>query len=645
MEEIFRCLKKVISEISSRNLFNKHKLNIFMSTMGEASRNKLDLRKLAEIPTFYDAQLSNKEDKLSFYWNKTGRLEFYIMDLESKDIVQISNGEFPDDLKASYIWSNDDKDIFFAKDQGGDEYYSIYSFNLESGKKKQLTDTPTFQEYIYDISQDGKTLVFTSNRNGPINVYTMNRDGSNLQQLTAHEKSLWVFFSQVKMSPDGKYIAYTTNEENDSKNQDIYVTRSDGNEVKRIVQTKVGSQDNFLHWSKDGQYLVFTTDVNGNYQGATYNNNTKEIMYYGTAENEEYAARMTDDSKKLICLRNKDASAYPVVYDIESGEEKTSNFPKGMAIGGHVQANRYLILNINQPTSPSRLVIYDMENDVYEVLQDTDMGDIDPKLLVDSENIWYKSTDGVEIPAIVYKPRDFSSDKKYPGIVYPHGGPTGQYFDQFLISGQYLADHGYVVIYPNVRGSTGYGVDFRDACIKDWGGKDLEDWVAARDWLIQNASVDPKRVGICGGSYGGYATLISITKRPKLWKAAVSAVPISHLRTMYENHTLDHFKQYFYMQMGDPVKNEDLWEDRSPLNFVENIQAKLLLLHGLNDPRCPVGESRNVVDKLKQLGKIEGADGDFQYVEWEDIGHGKFGDIEFAISYITELTNYFNRHL
>ncbi|OLS23449.1 MAG: Acylamino-acid-releasing enzyme [Candidatus Heimdallarchaeota archaeon LC_2] len=608
-------------------------------------KNSLDLRKLAEIPTFFDAKLSTNEDKLSFYWNKTGRLEFYIMDLETKEITQISDGEFPDDLKASYIWSKNDEDIIFAKDHGGDENYSINSFNLETKKLVHLTDTPKFQEYIYDISQDGETLIFTSNRNGPINVYSMSSDGSNVKQITAHERSLWIFFSEVKMSPDGKFIAYTTNEENDPKNQDIHITKTNGDEVKRIVQTKIGSQDNFTHWSKDGKHLIFTTDVNGNYQGATYNNDTKEIIYYGSADFEEYAVRMTNDNKKLICLRNKDSSVFPVVYDLQNGEEKILNFPEGIAIGGQVKDNRYLILNVNQPKSPSRLITYDLEQNKFEILQDTNMGDIDPSSLVDSEYIWYRSTDDVQIPAIIYKPKNYSKDKLYPGIIYPHGGPTGQYFNQFLISGQYLADNGYVVIYPNVRGSTGYGVEFRDSCLKDWGGKDLDDWVAARDWLIQNAQVDPNRVGICGGSYGGYATLISITKRPELWKAAVSAVPISHLRSMYENHTLDHFKQYFFMQMGDPIKNEDLWEDRSPLNFVENLQAKLLLLHGLNDPRCPVEESRNVVDKLKELGKIEGPNGDYQYIEWEDIGHGKFGDFEFAINYLSELTSYFNRHL
>ncbi|MCH8907388.1 MAG: PD40 domain-containing protein, partial [Candidatus Heimdallarchaeota archaeon] len=195
-----------------------------MSTDMMDSGNKIDIRRLAEIPTFFDAKLSNDEDKLSFYWNKTGRLEFYVLDLQSKDVAQVSNGEFPDDLKASYIWSKDDQAIIFAKDKGGDENYSIYSFNLKSKELNQLTDTPKFQEYIYDTSQDGETLVFTSNRNGPINIYTMNRDGTNVKQLTAHERSIWIFLSQVKMSPDGKYIAYTTNEEADPKNQDIYLT-------------------------------------------------------------------------------------------------------------------------------------------------------------------------------------------------------------------------------------------------------------------------------------------------------------------------------------------------------------------------------------------------------------------------------------
>jgi dipeptidyl aminopeptidase/acylaminoacyl peptidase len=207
---------------------------------------------------------------------------------------------------------------------------------------------------------------------------------------------------------------------------------------------------------------------------------------------------------------------------------------------------------------------------------------------------------------------------------------------------QYYADNGYVVMYPNVRGSTGYGAEFRDACLKDWGGKDLEDWAAGRQYLIDNYSADPDRIAITGGSYGGYATLISVGRKPDLWKLGAAIVPISNLQSLYADD-LPHFKYYLRQQMGDPVKDKELWEERSPITYADSVTAKMLLLHGENDPRCPVAESRNYVEALKNAGKVEGED--FEYVEIKGQGHGMFTDRAARIRDATIVSEYIMRHL
>src|SRR5947209_15472046 len=155
--------------------------------------------------------------------------------------------------------------------------------------------------------------------------------------------------------------------------------------------------------------------------------------------------------------------------------------------------------------------------------------------------------------------------------------------------------------------------------IKDWGGADLQDIVAGREYLADLAFVDSDRIAIFGGSYGGFMTYIAVTKAPEAWKAGVAWVGITDLTAMYEE-SMPHFKYFLQEQMGDPTINAELWADRSAANFAERMQAKLLIVHGVNDPRCPITQARLFRDRLLAAGKQEGRD--FEYVELREEGHG-----------------------
>jgi len=226
-------------------------------------------------------------------------------------------------------------------------------------------------------------------------------------------------------------------------------------------------------------------------------------------------------------------------------------------------------------------------------------------------------------------------------MVHVHGGPTGQWFRGFDPFAQFLVDRGLVVLEPNIRGSTGYGVDFRDAAIKDWGGADLEDVAAGARYLGSLPYVDPDRLVVFGGSYGGFMTFVAATKKPDLWRAAVAWVGISDLHRMWDE-SKEHFRYFLREQMGDPEKDRDLWRDRSAIEFADQLSAKLLMVHGVNDPRCPVSQSRIFRDKLQALGKREGED--FEYVELADEGHGS-ADIQQKIRTFTILADYLERVL
>lgn len=604
------------------------------------TKGNFKLKDLVSIPNFYQPSLSFDKSKLAFYYDVTGRIELYTLDLKTKEMKQESHGEVPRLLRSGFIWGRDNKTIFFALDNDGDEQHNIYSFDLEKGEAKQLTDTPTAQEHVVHTSPDGEWLTFMSNRNGQMSIFQMKYDGSDVTQLTSFDNPSM----GGNYSPDGRYIAFNANEEQDLKNMDIYLLDMKSHDVTKIVSMSVGSSDNFGGWSEDSSMIYFGTDTNGVSQPGIYTLASKEVKLFGDAKEDIIVQTMNSDGTKLIALSNHNSSISPVLFSTETGEMTRLEFPEGISAGGELKDDRYLYLTVNRPSSPSSLVEYDLQTGESSILLDVKSDKIDSSLFVGAEHIWYNSLDGTPIPAILYKPRDFDPSKKYPAILNPHGGPTGQYFMNFSVFAQYFTDLGYIILQPNVRGSTGYGVEFRDACIKDWGGKDHEDWVAGRNYLVEKAGADPERIAVFGGSYGGYATLVCVTKSPDLWKAGIAWVPVSGLKNLYSK-SMEHFKYYFRQQMGDPNKDSELWDERSPVNYVENIKNPLLLVHGVNDPRCDVSESRNVVERLKKLGKKEGKDGDFEYVEFQDEGHGGMSDISHRLRTFELLADFLQRRL
>ena len=175
-------------------------------------------------------------------------------------------------------------------------------------------------------------------------------------------------------------------------------------------------------------------------------------------------------------------------------------------------------------------------------------------------------------------------------IVYIHGGPTSQTMNSFNRFVQYAANQGYMVLAPNYRGSTGYGKEFQQANLFDMGGGDLQDVLAGVDWIKQTGHLDPKKIAVMGGSYGGYLSMMAVTKAPDVWAAGVPIVPFVNWFTEIENED-PVLQQSDLATMGDVVKNKALYEDRSPINFVDQIKAPLLLLAGRT--RSAVSEVRN----------------------------------------------------
>jgi dipeptidyl aminopeptidase/acylaminoacyl peptidase len=222
-------------------------------------------------------------------------------------------------------------------------------------------------------------------------------------------------------------------------------------------------------------------------------------------------------------------------------------------------------------------------------------------------------------------------------IVYIHGGPASQSTNSFNRFIQHIVNQGYMVIAPNYRGSTGYGRDFQHANLFDMGGGDLADVLAATEFLVRTGYPDPKKLIVMGASYGGYLTMMAVTKAPDLWAAGVALVPFVNWFTEIENED-PVLQQSDRATMGDPKKNPDFFRQRSPFFFVDRIKAPLMLLAGAHDPRCPPEETTQVVEAISKGG------GKLEHRIYPDEGHG-FARLENQLDASQRITNFLKAHV
>jgi dipeptidyl aminopeptidase/acylaminoacyl peptidase len=262
---------------------------------------------------------------------------------------------------------------------------------------------------------------------------------------------------------------------------------------------------------------------------------------------------------------------------------------------------------------------------------------LNPEALPKSDIVHYKSFDGQMVSALLWMPFNLKRDGTNPAIVLPHGGPTGQTVDSFNSTAAALASRGFICIAPNVRGSTGYGLDFQKANFKDLGGGDLQDEVYATKFLVDTGYVDAKKIGITGGSYGGYMTLMAVGKTPDVWAAAVEMFGIVDWYTMLQ-HEDAFLQEYEKSLLGDPEKDRAVYENASPIKFLRSAEAPLLVLQGENDIRVPKEEAEQVVQIYKSIGKT--VDAKFYPLE----GHG-FAKRENQVDSLKRTIDWFDKYL
>jgi dipeptidyl aminopeptidase/acylaminoacyl peptidase len=568
--------------------------------------------------------------------NLTGRHNLWIVD---------SAGGWPQQLTVSDqrqqrpAWSPDGHWIAYQSDYDGNEQWDLFMVSPQNGEVAQLTRTPEISESDPVWSPDGRRLaILVKPQTSPTNeVAVLDVLSRKITRLTKDTPANLSNYNPL-WSRDGKWVAYT---QANAKGDDASVF---------VVEVATGQSSNLTphegakffrasSFSPDGKQLLITSDAaNGFSNVALLDVATKKLDWLTLEKWEVNAGDFSPDGNSITWTANSDGVID--VYSYQLATKKAARLPFSTGVNDLAGSNTAfskdgtrLLYKHEGPEAPADLWVYTLATKQSKQLTHSMSAALNPADMVKPYLVHYPSRDGkYTISAWAYMPYNIGRNNRYPAILWIHGGPAGQNLNGFNPFMQYILNQGYIVIAPNYRGSTGYGKEFEHANLMDMGGRDLEDNLAAMDFIQKTGYVDPKKMIVMGRSYGGYMTMMAVTKAPEMWAAGVSIVPFVNWFTEVQ-HEDPALQESDRATMGDPVANKALWEDRSPINFVDLIKTPLILIAGGNDPRCPKSEAQQIADAIRKRGGI------VQLKIYEDEGHA-FGRWENVIDHYKRVSDF-----
>ncbi len=578
---------------------------------------------------------------IAFISNISGRNNLWLVPAEGGWPTQLT---VSDQRQTAPAWSPDGKWIAYMSDYDGDEQWDIFLVSPSTGQVVNLTNTREIAEESPTWSPDGRYLAYMvkpkTSSVFEIDVYdTLMRETRHLTTGTAKNK--------MNVSPiwsrDGKWIVYTQQQAKGT-DSNIFVAEVASGKSTLLTPHQGEQLYSANDFSPDGKQVLITANAANGYDNvALLDIASKKISWLTQDKWEISGGNFSSDSKSITWTANVDGNTDIYLHDIASGKTASLPLPKGVnQVGGAESAftrdGSRLLYYHNGPNAPNDVWIYSLADGKSRQITHALVAGVRAQDMVEPFLLHYPSRDGKwTISALVYVPYNLPRQAVSPAIVYVHGGPTSQTVNSFSRIIQYMANQGYIVIAPNYRGSTGYGKEFQQANLFDMGGGDLQDVLAAADWIKQTGYVDPKKLILMGGSYGGYMTMMGVTKAPDVWAGGVPIVPFVNWFTEIENED-PVLQQSDLATMGDPVKNKALFEDRSPINFIDRVKAPLLLLAGGHDPRCPKTEAQQVVDAIKKRGGV------VEYKVYENEGHG-FARVENQIDAYKRVAEFLKAHV
>jgi dipeptidyl aminopeptidase/acylaminoacyl peptidase len=585
-------------------------------------------------------------------WSPDGRTIAFISNMSGRNNVWLvpADGGWPtqltvsDQRQSSPAWSPDGKWIAYQSDYDGDEQWDIFLVSPKTGQVVNLTNTREIAEQSPVWSPDGRYLAYLvkpkTSSTHEIDVYdTLMREVKHLTTGTPKDRGN---YGQV-WSKDGKWIAYTQTQAKGT-DSNIFVAEVGTGKITLLTEHRGENLYTVNDFSPDGTHLLITSNAGNSYENVGLLDIPSRKVEWLTRDKWEISGgNFSPDGKTVTWTANVDGNTDIFLHQRATGKTTSLSLPKGVNyLGGSQSAfsrdGTKLLYYHNGPSAPSDVWVYSTATGKSQQVTHSLMAGVRSEDMVEPYLVHYPSRDGKwTISAFVYVPYNAPRNGQHAAIVYVHGGPTSQTHNSFNRFIQYVVNKGYFVIAPNYRGSTGYGKEFQNANLFDMGGGDLQDVLAAADWMKQTGYPDPKKLILMGGSYGGYMTMMGVAKAPDVWAAGVPIVPFVNWFTEIQNED-PVLQQSDLATMGDPEKNKALYEDRSPINFIDQVKAPLLLLAGGHDPRCPKSETQQVVDAIKKRGGV------IESKVYENEGHG-FAKVENQIDAYKRVADFLQAHV
>ena len=551
----------------------------------------------------------------------------------------------------SYFWSRDSKYILYVQDKGGDENYRIYALDpLAAGEPvppaRDLTPMEKVRASIIAVPRDtpNEIIVGLNDRNPQLHdVYKINLTTGKRTLIRQNNENIaeWVTDQKgnlrlgIHQTPDGG----------------TEIMKVDGKNLVSIYSVNSEEEANPIHFTADGNSFYMTTN-----KGNDVDKSRLELFDLKTGKikfiekdplNEvDFGGALFSELTDKLLVTVYVGDRLRLYYKDKAFEKDFKKLIAQIGDGNYglssmTKDEKTWIVSVSRDVDPGSVYIYDCNTGKAELLYHQ-RPDLPSEYLAKMKPLQYKARDALTIHAYLTLPKGIP-EKNLPAVVFVHGGPWGRDTWGYHPIAQFLANRGYAVLMPNFRGSAGYGKQFLNAGNKQWGtGAMQHDVTDGVKYLISQGIVDPKRIAISGGSYGGYATLAGLAFTPDLYAAGFDIVGPSNIVTLLNSIPpyWAPIKKIFAVRVGDMSNPEDLkmLEKQSPLNSAKRITAPLFVVQGANDPRVKKAEADQIVAALHGLGR------DVEYMVAPDEGHGFAGKLN-NLAMFTAMEEFFAKHI
>ena len=581
------------------------------------------------------ASFSPDEKEILFSSDETGVRNVYSIPVTGGKARALTTSSTDTTTAVSYFPK--DTRFLYTRDQGGNELHHLYVRETDGGER-DLTPGEKLKASFEGWSGDRKSFFVTTNERDPRYFDVYRYDASTYDRVMIYRNEAGL--EPGAISANGKWIALV--KPLTSSTDELYLYDGAKKETRKISE-EGGAQYAPSDFDRASKSLLFTTNDGAEFARLRrYDLATGRVADVEKADWDIWSSRFSETGRYRVTLINDDARTVVKIYDAKTG--RLVSLPK--LPSGNINSVRFspsdrrIAMYVDADQAPANLYVHDFATGRTTRLTDTLSKEVDPDDLVDAEVVRFKSFDGMTVPGILYKPYQATPGARAPAIVMVHGGPGGQARLGYKSSAQFLANHGYVVLDINNRGSSGYGRTFYTADDRKHGREPLWDCVEAKKYLGSLPYVDGSRVAIMGGSYGGYMVAAALAFQPDVFNVGVDIFGVTNWVRTLQNIPpwWEAGRQSLYTEIGNPETELDRLKETSPVFHADKIRKPLIVIQGKNDPRVIKAESDDLVEAVRKNGVP------VEYIVFDDEGHG-FTKKKNQIAAYSAILKFLDEHL